>query len=218
MGKTFRSAVDEAVKCAWACRYYAENAERFLADEDVATNAKRSYVKYQPLGVGARGHAVEFSLLAGLPLHRAGPDGGQCRPAQARVERPPVRARDRRDSPPRGLPGGRIPDSPDRREQVDARPRRSARRRRHTHRQRRRRHAGRESRPAKQIKKIVLELGGSDPFIVMPSADLDEAVEPPSRRASINNGQSCIAAKRFIVAGAKSPTNSSAAFVEAWKR
>src|ERR1700723_2101971 len=41
MGKTFRSAVDEAVKCAWACRYYADNAESFLADEEVATNAKR---------------------------------------------------------------------------------------------------------------------------------------------------------------------------------
>src|SRR6195256_4604520 len=51
MGKTYRSAVDEAVKCAWGCRYYAENAERFLADEDVATNAKHSYVKYQPMGV-----------------------------------------------------------------------------------------------------------------------------------------------------------------------
>src|SRR5208283_2205995 len=51
MGKTFRSAVDEAVKCAWACRYYAENAEKYLADEDVPTNAKRSYVKYQPVGV-----------------------------------------------------------------------------------------------------------------------------------------------------------------------
>ena len=51
MGKTFRSAVDEAVKCAWACRYYADNAEAFLADEEVATNAKRSYVKYQPMGV-----------------------------------------------------------------------------------------------------------------------------------------------------------------------
>ena len=50
MGKTFRSAVDEAVKCAWVCRYYAENAERFLADEVVETPAKRSYVRYQPLG------------------------------------------------------------------------------------------------------------------------------------------------------------------------
>src|SRR5580692_4049587 len=50
MGKTFRSAVDEAVKCAWVCRYYAENAERFLADEEVETPAKRSYIRYQPLG------------------------------------------------------------------------------------------------------------------------------------------------------------------------
>src|SRR5579864_3939787 len=50
MGKTLRSAVDEAVKCAWACRYYAENAERFLADEVVETPATRSYVRYQPLG------------------------------------------------------------------------------------------------------------------------------------------------------------------------
>src|SRR5437870_8467595 len=50
MGKTFRSAVDEAAKCAWVCRYYAENAERFLADEVVETTASRSYVRYQPLG------------------------------------------------------------------------------------------------------------------------------------------------------------------------
>ena len=50
MGKTLRSAVDEAVKCAWACRYYAECAERFLADEIIQTNASRSYVRYQPLG------------------------------------------------------------------------------------------------------------------------------------------------------------------------
>src|SRR6202171_6056176 len=50
MGKTYRSAVDEAAKCAWVCRYYAENAERFLADEIVETSAKRSYISYQPLG------------------------------------------------------------------------------------------------------------------------------------------------------------------------
>src|ERR1700687_36775 len=51
MGKTFRSAVEEAVKCAWGCRFYAENGEAFLADEVVATPAARSYVRYQPLGV-----------------------------------------------------------------------------------------------------------------------------------------------------------------------
>src|SRR5213082_4278614 len=50
MGKTLRSAVDEAVKCASACRYYAENAERFLADEIVETSAKKSFVRYLPIG------------------------------------------------------------------------------------------------------------------------------------------------------------------------
>ena len=51
MGKTLRSAVDEAVKCAWACRYYAENAEQFLADEVIETSARKSFVRYQPLGI-----------------------------------------------------------------------------------------------------------------------------------------------------------------------
>ena len=50
MGKPFRAAVDEAAKCAWACRHYAENAQRFLADEVVQTTASRSYIHYQPLG------------------------------------------------------------------------------------------------------------------------------------------------------------------------
>ena len=50
MGKTLGSAIAEAEKCAWACRYYAENGEKLLADEPVATNASRSYVRYQPLG------------------------------------------------------------------------------------------------------------------------------------------------------------------------
>src|SRR5260370_34951804 len=50
-GKAFRSAEEEAVKCAWVCRYYAEHAERFLVDEAVETPASRSFIRYQPLGV-----------------------------------------------------------------------------------------------------------------------------------------------------------------------
>src|SRR4051794_24978776 len=51
MGKTLDSARAEALKCASGCRYYADNAERFLADEDIPTNATRSYIHYQPLGI-----------------------------------------------------------------------------------------------------------------------------------------------------------------------
>ena len=51
MGKTLKSAIAEAAKCAWVCRYYAESAERFLADEVVETPAKKSFIRYQPLGV-----------------------------------------------------------------------------------------------------------------------------------------------------------------------
>src|SRR5256885_15817682 len=66
MGKTFRSAVDEAAKCAWVCRYYAENAERFLADEVVETTASRSYIRYQPLGAVLAAMPWKFSFLPGL--------------------------------------------------------------------------------------------------------------------------------------------------------
>jgi len=53
MGKTLKSAGDEALKCAWACRYYADNAEKILADEAIATNAGKSFVAYQPLGLSS---------------------------------------------------------------------------------------------------------------------------------------------------------------------
>ena len=61
----FARAVEEIEKCARGCRFYAENAERFLEDEAAQTDAARSYVRYEPLGAGPRDHAVEFSVLAG---------------------------------------------------------------------------------------------------------------------------------------------------------
>ena len=85
---------------------------------------------------GARRHALEFSLLAGLPLPRAGADGGQRGPAQARLQRAAVRARHRRHRAPRRIPRGRISDAADRRDHGAARDRRSARQGRHPHRQR----------------------------------------------------------------------------------
>ena len=106
MGKPIGAAIAEAEKCAWACRYYAEHAERFLADEPVATDATRELRPLPAARRGARRHALELPVLAGLPLRRAGADGGQRRPAEARLERAAVRARDRGDLPRAGFPAG----------------------------------------------------------------------------------------------------------------
>ena len=94
MGKPLKAAVAEALKCATGCRYYAENAEKFLADEIVETGAKRSFIRYLPIGPILADHALELSLLAGVSFRRARADGGQCRPAEACFECSAMRAED----------------------------------------------------------------------------------------------------------------------------
>jgi succinate-semialdehyde dehydrogenase / glutarate-semialdehyde dehydrogenase len=199
MGKTLRSAIDEAAKCAWACRYYAENAERLLADEMVETGVKRSYIHYQPIGPVLAvmpwnfpfWQVVRFvapALMAGnVGLLKHASNVPQC---ALKLEEIFLRA---------GFAEGVFQTLLIGSRQVDAilsDPRIVAATLTGSE------QAGIEvgAGAAKRIKKVVLELGGSDPFIVMPSANLEEAVSIGVKARIINNGQSCIAAKRFIVA------------------
>ena len=199
MGKTYKSAVAEAVKCATACRYYAENTERFLADEVVETGAKKSFIRYLPLGPILAVMPWNFpfwqvfrfaapALMAGnVGLLKHASNVPQCALA---IESIFLEA---------GFPEGAFQSLLIGSSQVDAilnDPRVMAATL-----------TGSEQAgiqvgvsAAKRIKKVVLELGGSDPFIVMPSADLDAAVSTAVQARIQNNGQSCIAAKRFIVA------------------
>ncbi len=204
MGKTFRSAVDEAVKCAWACRYYAENAARYLADEEVPTNAKRSYVKYQPMGVILAVMPWNFPLWQVFRFIAPGLMAGNTGLLKHASNVPQCALKIEEILRDAGFPEGAFQTLLIEAKQVDAvlsDPRVAAATLTGSE------GAGVEVgvSAARRIKKVVLELGGSDPFIVMPSADFEAAVDTAVKARVINNGQSCIAAKRFIIAAEIAP-------------
>jgi succinate-semialdehyde dehydrogenase / glutarate-semialdehyde dehydrogenase len=201
MGKTLLAARAEVGKCAMACRFYAEHAEGYLADEPVDADlvgAKRAYARYEPLGVVLAVMPWNFPLWQAMrfaaPALMAG-NVGLLKHA-SNVPQTALFMEDlfRRAGFPDGsfitllIGSGAV-------ERVLADPRVRAATLTGSE------GAGRAvaAVAGRELKKTVLELGGSDPFVVMPSADLPRAAAVATTARCQNNGQSCIAAKRFLV-------------------
>lgn len=198
MGKPIAQSRAEAEKCAWVCDYFAENAEKFLADEEIKTDASKSFVTYRPLGVILAVMPWNFPFWqvfrfaapnlmagnAGLLKHSSNVTG--CALAIERIFR---------DAGfPENLfrtlviPSGRVSGVIENRlvKAVTLTGSTAA--------------GISVARTAgAQLKKSVLELGGSDPYLVLEDADLEAAAETCVNSRLLNGGQSCIAAKRFIV-------------------
>ncbi|MGC2483712.1 MAG: aldehyde dehydrogenase family protein, partial [Nitrososphaeraceae archaeon] len=197
MGKPIRQAIAEVEKCAWLCDYYSETAESFLRDELIPTEFRKSFVSFEPLGVVAGIMPWNFpfwqAMRFAVPALTAGnvellKHSSVCLGSALKLEEAFIEA---------GFPenvfqtviGNPTAGEALIRSKIDAvsvtgsisTGKRIA------------------ELASKDLKKFVLELGGSDPFIVLDDADLSQTAYTATQSRLLNTGQSCIAAKRFIV-------------------
>lgn len=198
MGKSITEAEAEVEKCAWNCDFFADNAQRFLGDERVASNATDSYVAFRPLGVILAVMPWNFPYWQVFRFAAPGLMAGNTAVLKHASNVSGVALKIEHIFQEAGVPQGvlktvLVPGAETGKLIEDSRiaavtltgseP------------------AGIEvaSTSGRVLKKTVLELGGSDAFIVLEDADIDEAAQVAVTARFQNNGQSCIAAKRFIV-------------------
>jgi succinate-semialdehyde dehydrogenase / glutarate-semialdehyde dehydrogenase len=198
MGKPIRESLAEIEKCAWLCDYYAKNAETFLKPEVVVTEAKKSYVLFQPLGVVLAVMPWNFpfwqAFRFGIPAIAAGNVVVLKHASNVPMCALDIEEAFRKAGFPENVFTTLLIDAGEARrlieeDMVDAVSLTGSNK------------AGAEvgSLAGKKIKKFVLELGGSDPFIVLDDADIEKAGAMAAKARMLNAGQSCIAAKRFII-------------------
>ena len=198
MGKPVTAAESEVEKCAWVCEYYAEHAGEQLATEEVETEAAESYVTYEPLGPILAVMPWNFPMWQvfrfAAPHLTAGNVGLLKHASNVPGTAEAIQEIFEEAGYPEGVFQTLLVGS-DAIENVIADDRVAAVTLTGSE------GAGRSvgKNAGEAIKKSVLELGGSDPFVVLDDADVQDAAETGSRARMINAGQSCIAAKRFIV-------------------
>ncbi len=198
MGKPYKQSIAEAEKCAWVCEYYADNAEKFLANKDIATEASDSFVSYQPIGIVLAVMPWNFPFWQvfrfAAPALMAGNVGILKHASNVQVCAQAIEDIFTAADFPENLFKNLVIGS-DKVENVIKNPLVKA-------------VTLTGSTPAgkavaslagSMLKKTVLELGGSDPYVILEDADLDQAVNACITGRMLNTGQSCLAAKRFIV-------------------